>query len=175
MDLWREGSSFVRSMRFADHPQDLDIPASLLHAYERVPGEAFAMYGSRHFDDYHALLTLSDALGFQGIEHHQSSDNRAADDFLTDPDAIARRRRSDNARVFAFVERKIPPPRRSHDAELSSPAADGSALGVRRNEPISRRCALVSLRHSPAEAISRISCHALCRHGFGDPGAPRRR
>ena len=36
--------------------------------------------------DYHALLTLSDALGFQGIEHHQSSDNRAPDDFLTDPD-----------------------------------------------------------------------------------------
>ena len=59
---------------------------SLLHAYERMPAEAFAMYGSRHFADYHALLTLSDAVGFQGIEHHQSSDNRAGDDFLTDPD-----------------------------------------------------------------------------------------
>ena len=44
------------------------------------------MYGSRHFADYHALLTLSDAIGFQGIEHHQSSDDRASDDFLTDPD-----------------------------------------------------------------------------------------
>ena len=56
-------------------------------AYERVPAEAFAMYGSRHFDDYHALLTLSDAIGFQGIEHHQSSDDRAADRF---PDRSAR-------------------------------------------------------------------------------------
>ncbi len=84
--LWGEGSAFVALDAFADHPQDLDIPASLLHAYERVPGEAFAMYGSRHFEDYHALLTLSDVLGFQGIEHHQSSDNRAADGFLTDPD-----------------------------------------------------------------------------------------
>ena len=45
-----------------------------------------ALYGSRHFADYHALLTLSDAVGFQGIEHHQSSDDRAPDDFLTDPD-----------------------------------------------------------------------------------------
>jgi predicted metalloprotease with PDZ domain len=85
-DLWREGPAFVQLDAFADHPQDLDIPASLLRAYERVPAEAFAMYGSRHFEDYHALLTLSDPIGFQGIEHHQSSDDRAAADFLTDPD-----------------------------------------------------------------------------------------
>jgi predicted metalloprotease with PDZ domain len=83
-DLWREGSAFVQLDAFADYPQDLDIPAALLRAYERIPAEAFAMYGSRHFEDYHALLTLSDAIGFQGIEHHQSSDDRAADDFLTD-------------------------------------------------------------------------------------------
>jgi predicted metalloprotease with PDZ domain len=85
-NLWQEGSAFVQLDAFADHPQDLDIPASLLRAYQRVPDEAFALYGSRHFADYHALLTLSDAVGFQGIEHHQSSDNRAPDDFLTDPD-----------------------------------------------------------------------------------------
>ncbi|MGC1381724.1 MAG: hypothetical protein WA814_11960 [Candidatus Baltobacteraceae bacterium] len=84
-DLWQEGSSFVQLDGFADYPQDLDIPAALLKAYERVPAEAFAMYGSRHFADYHALLTLSDEVGSQGIEHHQSSDDRAAGDFLTDP------------------------------------------------------------------------------------------
>ena len=85
-NLWQEGSAFVQLDAFADHPQDLDIPASLLRAYRRVPDEAFALYGSRHFADYHALLTLSDAVGFQGIEHHQSSDDRAPDNFLTDPD-----------------------------------------------------------------------------------------
>jgi predicted metalloprotease with PDZ domain len=84
-DLWKEGTAFVQLDAFADDPQDLDIPESLLHAYQRVPAEAFAMYGSRHFIDYHALLTLSDDIGFQGIEHHQSSDNRAPDDFLTEP------------------------------------------------------------------------------------------
>ncbi len=83
--LWREGSVFVQLDAFADYPQDLEIPASLLKAYQRVPDEAFAMYGSRHFDDYHALLSLSDAIPFQGIEHHQSSDDRAPSDFLTDP------------------------------------------------------------------------------------------
>jgi predicted metalloprotease with PDZ domain len=85
-DLWRQGSSFVQFDAFADYPQDLEIPVNLLRAYVRVPDEAFAMYGSRHFADYHALLTLSDVVGFQGIEHHQSSDDRAPDDFLTDPD-----------------------------------------------------------------------------------------
>jgi predicted metalloprotease with PDZ domain len=85
-DLWREGPAFVQLDAFADYPQDLDIPPNLLKAYGRMPAEAFAMYGSRHFLDYHAMLTLSDAIGFQGIEHHQSSDDRASDDFLTDPE-----------------------------------------------------------------------------------------
>jgi predicted metalloprotease with PDZ domain len=85
-NLWQQGSAFVQLDAFADNPQDLDIPASLLRAYQRVPDETFALYGSRHFADYHALLTLSDAIGFEGIEHHQSSDDRASDDFLTDPD-----------------------------------------------------------------------------------------
>jgi predicted metalloprotease with PDZ domain len=83
--LWRDDNSFVEFDAFADRPQDLDIPSSMLAAYRRLPAEAFAMYRSRHFADYHALLTLSDPIGFQGIEHHQSSDDRAADDFLTDP------------------------------------------------------------------------------------------
>ncbi|HEY1867735.1 MAG TPA: hypothetical protein VGG70_05515, partial [Candidatus Cybelea sp.] len=85
-NLWREGSTFVELDAFADFPEDLEIPATLLQAYQRVPAEAFAMYGSRHFYDYHALLTLSDAIGFAGIEHHQSSDDRAPDDFLTEPE-----------------------------------------------------------------------------------------
>jgi predicted metalloprotease with PDZ domain len=85
-DLWREGSAFVQLDAFADRPQDLDISEHLLKGYEHLPAEAFAMYGSRHFADYHALLALSDPLGSQGIEHHQSSDDRASDNFLTDPD-----------------------------------------------------------------------------------------
>jgi predicted metalloprotease with PDZ domain len=85
-DLWKEGNAFVQFDAFADGPENLDIPPELLKAYERVPAEAFALYGSRHFVDYHALLTLSDEVGTEGIEHHQSSDNRAPDDFLTESD-----------------------------------------------------------------------------------------
>ncbi len=70
---------------FADNPKDLDAPANVVAAYQRIPAEAYALYGSHHFAAYHALLTLSNAIGFQGIEHHQSSDDRAPDSFLTSP------------------------------------------------------------------------------------------
>jgi predicted metalloprotease with PDZ domain len=83
--LWQGDGSFVEFDTFAARPQDLDVPEKVVNAYKRVPAEAFALYGSRHFEDYHALLTLSDEIGFQGIEHHQSSDDRAPDDFLTNP------------------------------------------------------------------------------------------
>ena len=85
--LWKEGSTFVELDAFGDNPKDLEIAPGTLSAYERVPAEAFALYGSRHFADYHALLSLSEAIPVQGIEHHQSSDNREHEDFLTDPKA----------------------------------------------------------------------------------------
>jgi predicted metalloprotease with PDZ domain len=83
--LWKGDGSYVELDAFAGRPQDLDVPEKVVDAYKRIPAEAFALYGSRHFADYHALLTLSDEIGFQGIEHHQSSDDRSPDDFLTNP------------------------------------------------------------------------------------------
>ncbi len=85
IELWRQGSAYQMLDVFADAPQDLDFKDKLIAKYKNMTPEALALYGSRHWNDYHALLTLSDAIGFQGIEHHQSSDNRAPDDFLTNP------------------------------------------------------------------------------------------
>ena len=70
---------------FADAPEDLKIDDKLIDAYKRTIPEEMALYGGRHWNVYHAELTLSDALGFEGIEHHESSDNRAGDDFMTNP------------------------------------------------------------------------------------------
>jgi predicted metalloprotease with PDZ domain len=85
IELWRQGSAYQMLDVFADRPQDLDIPARVIAEYKRMAPQAFALYGSRHWQDYHSLLTLSNAIGFQGIEHHQSSDNRAPDDYMTNP------------------------------------------------------------------------------------------
>lgn len=83
--LWQQGDAHMWLDMFADAPQNLDVPAKLLDAYKNVAPEALALYGSRHWADYHALLSLSDAITFEGVEHHQSSDNRAAADFMTNP------------------------------------------------------------------------------------------
>jgi predicted metalloprotease with PDZ domain len=85
IELWRSGSAYQELDVFADAPQDLDFSSKLIGEYKHMTPEALALYGSRHWNDYHSLLTLSDKVGFQGIEHHQSSDNRAPDDFMTNP------------------------------------------------------------------------------------------
>jgi predicted metalloprotease with PDZ domain len=72
----------------ADQPRDLDIAPGIIQDYKNLIGETDALYGARHWSEYHFLLSLSDAIPFQGIEHHQSSDNRASDDYLTDADAL---------------------------------------------------------------------------------------
>ena len=70
---------------FADHPEDLVMTPSELAAYKRMTPEAIALYGGRHWNVYHSELTLSDIIPGQGIEHHQSSDDRSDDGFITNP------------------------------------------------------------------------------------------
>lgn len=83
--LWKGAGTEQMLDAFADAPQDLDFPASIVDAYKNMTPEALALYGSRHWNVYHSLLTLSNAIGFEGIEHHQSSDNRAPANFMTNP------------------------------------------------------------------------------------------
>lgn len=82
---WNTGEASAELDIFADNPQDLEIAPKLVQAYKNTVPEGLALYGARHWQHYHALLTLSDRIGFQGIEHHSSSDDRAQDDFLTNP------------------------------------------------------------------------------------------
>ena len=56
-------------------------------AYRRLVAEALALFGSRHYSEYHFLLTLSDHIATNGLEHHESSDNRAAERALIEADA----------------------------------------------------------------------------------------
>ena len=47
--------------------------------------EAGALYGARHYREYHFLLTLSDHVAHFGLEHHESNDSRVGEGYLTDP------------------------------------------------------------------------------------------
>jgi predicted metalloprotease with PDZ domain len=73
---------------FGDAPGDLALSDDNVQKYKDLVAEADALYGARHWYHYHFLLTLSDAIGFQGIEHHESSDNRAPADYWTDPQML---------------------------------------------------------------------------------------
>ena len=74
----------------ADNAAALEIkPEDISHLTHLVK-EANALFGAHHYRDYHFLLTVSDHVAHFGLEHHESSDNRQGEDFLTDADARAR-------------------------------------------------------------------------------------
>ena len=52
--------------------------------FSRLVPETGALFGARHYRAYHFLLTLSDHVAHFGLEHHESSDNRQSEKFLTD-------------------------------------------------------------------------------------------
>ncbi|HEY7994840.1 MAG TPA: hypothetical protein VID24_11555 [Candidatus Eremiobacteraceae bacterium] len=68
---------------FGDAPEDLGLSDENVQHYKSLIAEADALYGARHWRHYHFLLTLTDAIPGQGIEHHESSDNRASADYWT--------------------------------------------------------------------------------------------
>jgi predicted metalloprotease with PDZ domain len=55
-------------------------------SYRKLVAEAGALFGARHYLEYHFLFTLSDDAGHHGLEHHQSSDNSIEERSLIDPD-----------------------------------------------------------------------------------------
>jgi predicted metalloprotease with PDZ domain len=75
-------------------PHELDIAADSSAALAITPDtelalhnlvmEAGALFGSRHYRDYHFLLTLSDDVAHFGLEHHESSDDRTSERSLID-------------------------------------------------------------------------------------------
>lgn len=69
-----------------DSAASVDLPADEIDAYSRLVREAGALFGARHYEHYDFLLSLSDHFFPNGLEHHQSSDNRAPERMLLDPD-----------------------------------------------------------------------------------------
>jgi predicted metalloprotease with PDZ domain len=70
----------------ADNSSSLAMPADNLAQYRKLVQEATALFGATHYNEYHFLWSLSDQIDFEGIEHHQSSDNRSPEKTLVDND-----------------------------------------------------------------------------------------
>ena len=64
----------------------LQITDKDLASYKQLVAEAGKLFGARHYEKYHFLLTLSDETAHHGLEHHESSDNGTAEETFSDPD-----------------------------------------------------------------------------------------
>lgn len=69
----------------ADSEADLVMLPETEAGYRKLIAETGALFGSRHYRDYHFLLTLSDNTAHFGLEHHESSDDRSYEKMFTDP------------------------------------------------------------------------------------------
>jgi predicted metalloprotease with PDZ domain len=68
----------------ADSAAALGMPPDMELEFRRLVEETGALYGSRHYRDYHFLVTLSDDVAHFGLEHHESSDDRTFERSLVD-------------------------------------------------------------------------------------------
>jgi predicted metalloprotease with PDZ domain len=74
---------------FADTQAELAADDATVAKFRNLVGEMRAVYHARHFNHYNFLLTVSDVLPGEGVEHHQSSDDGTDGDFLIDPASLA--------------------------------------------------------------------------------------
>jgi predicted metalloprotease with PDZ domain len=59
-----------------DSPEALAIDSSQVISCRNVVQEVDSLFGVRHFNTYHMLVSLSDLLVADGVEHHESTDIR---------------------------------------------------------------------------------------------------
>jgi predicted metalloprotease with PDZ domain len=69
----------------ADSDSALETSPEFQWDVTRLVAEAEALFGSRHYDSYHFLVALSDHIAHFGLEHSESSDNRAGEQALSSP------------------------------------------------------------------------------------------
>ena len=67
-----------------DSAEAVQPSSDLLGHYRELVREALALFGAHHFNRYDFLYTLSDHVTHFGLEHHQSSDDRAPAGTLQD-------------------------------------------------------------------------------------------
>ena len=73
----------------ADSAAALEVSSGQIEHYKELVKQAYALFGAHHYRDYHFLLTLSDVVSANGLEHHESSDDRAAERMWLDDDLRA--------------------------------------------------------------------------------------
>ncbi|MGB7284144.1 MAG: PDZ domain-containing protein [Candidatus Acidiferrum sp.] len=69
----------------AETNMGLEIPPETVQQWRQLVAETGAIFGARHYRHYDFLLTISDNVETDGVEHHESSDDRVPGRTYLDP------------------------------------------------------------------------------------------
>ncbi|KZC41929.1 peptidase M61 [Rhodanobacter sp. FW510-R12] len=73
----------------ADAPKYLEITPQQLKLHQNLVQQMYKLYGAHHYDHYDFLLSLSDKMSGNGLEHHRSSENGVSTGYFTEWDKNA--------------------------------------------------------------------------------------
>ncbi|MGK6320889.1 M61 family metallopeptidase [Sphingomonas sp. DT-204] len=60
----------------ADNQAEIDAATpEMIDKHKALVDQAVKLFGAQHYDNYHFLLSISDEMGGNGLEHHRSSEN----------------------------------------------------------------------------------------------------
>jgi predicted metalloprotease with PDZ domain len=76
----------------ADNDQQLAVSPEQVATHKRLVEQAVKLFGAQHYDHYDFLLTISDYLGGEGLEHHRSSEDGVKRGYFTEWDDKLRER-----------------------------------------------------------------------------------
>jgi predicted metalloprotease with PDZ domain len=67
---------------FADAPEQLQASDEQIEAHRQLVQQTDKLMGTRHYQHYDFLLSLSERMGGIGLEHHESSENGVRPDYF---------------------------------------------------------------------------------------------
>ena len=91
-----------------DTDASLEMKPETLTGLKNLVGEAYALFGARHYRSYRFLLTLSDHGGSEGLEHHESSEDGVGEKALSDELELLDFADLDGSRVHPLLEWQVP-------------------------------------------------------------------
>jgi len=84
IDLTPPGSTVpVKLGIVADAPKYLEAKPGQIALHKAMVAQAIKLYGAQHYDHYQFLLSLSEQMGGNGLEHQRSSENGVGTDYFT--------------------------------------------------------------------------------------------
>ena len=143
----------------ADTAAELAATPEQIAAHKRLVEQAIKTFGAQHYDHYNFLLTISNNLGGNGLEHHRSSEDGVKRGYFTDWENKLRERNLLPHEYTPQLGRQVPQTRRPVDARLQY-GADGrlAALGLRGADAVLGLCARRALGNAVEAGYARRDC-----------------